>query len=132
MGIKKPKKALAIEKDKLDGIDYPVFCFKHLQNVSIKDCTDADIFYKFLDRLQKLSSLGWKEIRTSQRHGFGMEKISVNEIKPQMPSIITPEVSHLMAFRANGNNLPFLGIQKDVIFHVIFIETNFGDVYEHE
>ncbi len=131
MAIKKPKKEVAIDKNKLDGIDYPVFCFKHLQNTSIKECKDASIFYDFLDRLQKLSNLGWKEIRTSQRHGFGMEKIPVGFIIPKLPKFITPDVSHLTIFRANGNNLPFLGVQNGSVFHVIYLETKFGDVYDH-
>lgn len=131
MAIKKPKKEVAIDKNKLDGIDYPVFCFKHLQNTSIKECKDASIFYDFLDRLQKLSNLGWKEIRTSQRHGFGMEKIPVGSIIPKLPKFITPDVSHLTIFRANGNNLPFLGVQNGSVFHVIYLETKFGDVYDH-
>lgn len=132
MKIKKLEKNLNIEKSKLDGIDYPVFCFKYLQDASIKDCTDAGIFYNFLDRLKKLSALGWKEIRISKRHSFGTEKIPIKQIKPKnLPTFITPDVSHLTVFRANGNNLPFLGIQNDIIFHVIFIETKFGDIYDH-
>lgn len=131
MKIKKPQKKLNIEKGRLDGIDYPVFCFKHLQNTSINRCNNVSMFYNFLQRLQKLSVLGWSEIRNSQRHGFGMEKIAKTAIKQPLPPFITPDVNYLMAFRANGK-LPFLGIQNDIIFHIIFIETKFGDIYDHE
>ena len=82
-------------------------------------------------RLKKLSELGWKEIRTSQRHSFGMEKISTDKILPQLPACITPEVNHLHVFRATGSNHPFIGLEIQKVFRVFFIETKFGDIYEH-
>ncbi len=82
-------------------------------------------------RLKKLSELGWKEIRQSDRHSFGMEKISIDNIRPKLPSCITPEVKHLHAFRATGNNLPFVGITVQNVFRILFIETKFGDIYKH-
>lgn len=132
MGIKKPKKNLIVGKNKLNRINYPVFCFKYLQSVSIENCSNGAFFYNFIARLQKLGDLGWEEIRKSHRHSFGMEKIPIEKIKPQTPLFLTPDVTHLFAFRASGKNHPFLGIQEGVVFHVIFIETNFGDVYAHD
>lgn len=111
--------------------DYPIFCFKYLQNKSIKDCNNYKFFYDFLIRLQKLSELGWKEINKSNKHSYGTEKIPVKSIKPNLPSIITDDVEELTVFRANGNNLPFLGIEKPGLFHIVFIETKFGDIYDH-
>lgn len=111
--------------------DYPVFCFKYLQEVSVKNCNDPKFFSDFLFRLKKLSELGWNEISKSARHSFGTEKMPVKSLKPDMPAIITDDVDELTVFRANGNNLPFLGIRKSGLFHVIFIETNFGDIYNH-
>ena len=131
MSIKKPEQKVNIQKDSLSGIEYPVFCFKHLQHTSIKDCTDHEFFFSFLDRLQKLCALGWSEIRRSHRHAYGMEKVSVDEIIPKIPAFITPDVTHLHVFRASGDNRPFLGLQKGKLFHIIFIETNFGDIYKH-
>lgn len=110
--------------------DEPFFSFKYLQNVSIKDCLDVDLLKEFVFRLQKLSQLGWKQIAVSQRHSFGMEKIPREIIKPQIPSEITPETP-LFAFRASGNNLPFVGIRKDNMFYIVFVETKFGDIYRH-
>jgi len=121
-----------INKNRIETLNYPIFCFKHLQDVSIKNSTDADFFVKFLFRLQKLSNLGWEEIRKSPKHSFGTSQIPINELKPTIfPSIVTPEVTHLTVFRANGDNRPFLGIQSKDIFHVIFIEAVFNDIYDH-
>lgn len=126
-----PKTPLSIEKDKIAEEDYPIFCFKYLSDASLKNCKNPDFFIEFLKRLKKLSELGWKEIRKSPRHGFGMEKIPVKKIKPQLPSCITPDVTDLHAFRATGNNLPFVGIEIQNTFRILFIETQFGDIYKH-
>lgn len=112
--------------------DYPLFCFKYLSDVSISTCKDHKFFFDFLIRLQKISQLGWPSIRTSTRHGFGMESIPVDRIKPQLPMCITPDVKKLHVFRATGDNHPFIGLQIDRIFRVLFIEANFGDIYDHE
>lgn len=113
------------------NIDYPLFSFRHLQHTSFTDCKDVSFFPNFMKRLRNLSELGWNVIHTTQRHGFGMEKLPQEIIKPQLPSIITPEVQ-LFAFRAAGNNLPFVGFREGKIFHILFIETSFGDIYNHD
>ncbi len=120
------------EIEDLVSIDHPLFSFKYLQNQSVENCTDVKFFQSFIFRLKKLSELGWSEIRKSDRHSFGMEKIPYYKIKPksQLPDFITPDVEFCV-FRATGSNLPFLGIQEGKIFYIIFIETNFGDIYDH-
>ena len=121
------------EIDTLAGIDYPLFSFKWLQNYSFVNCADANFFQHFLQRLQKLSDLGWKEIRVSGRHQYGMEKISRKDIKLQaLPRIVTPDIDEFVVFRAVGDNRPMIGLLQGKIFHVIFIEANFGDVYCHK
>lgn len=112
-------------------IDYPLFSFKYLSKSSMEDCDDPSFFCSFLMRLRKLSELGWKEIMKSSRHSFGMEKIPVSKIKKQLPAFLSPDVEELTVFRASGNNLPFIGLRQDKVFHVFFIEARFGDIYEH-
>lgn len=131
--IKRPKEKLSVANDTsaYGKVDYPLFSFKHLQDVSLKGCTDSKFLLDFVFRLKKLSELGWKQIATSHRHSFGMEKIDRESVKPSIPPVVTPEVP-LFAFRAAGNNLPFVGFRDDKIFHVLFIETSFGDIYDHE
>jgi hypothetical protein len=56
----------------------------------------------------------------------------ISKLKPKkMPSIVTEEVKELTVFRASGSNLPFLGLRISDTFQVIFIETSFGDIYDH-
>jgi hypothetical protein len=130
--IVEPSKVNTIDKTKINEANYPIFCFKYLSDVSIKKCSNPRFFYDFLMRLRKLSELGWTEIRKSHRHAYGLESIPLNQIKPQvLPESITPDVKYLHAFRANGDNLPFIGIQMQRIFRILFLETNFGDIYNH-
>ena len=109
-------------------VDYPVFCFRHLQSEPKKD---YKFFADFIVRLKKISSLSWNEILIADRHGFGTEKIPVSQIKSTLPKFITPEISDLIVFRANGDNRPFLGLRNGSVFHIIFFEESFGDVYNH-
>ena len=111
---------------------YPIFCFKHLSDKSIKKSKDYKFFINFLMRLKKLSELGWDEIATSDRHSYGKEKIPISDIKPSLPSIVTPDITHLYAYRANSDNRPFLGIKNGNILQIIFIEADFGDIYYHK
>ena len=130
--MKKRLKKLDINEEVEKKKQYPLFSFKHLQtNISYKDCKETKFFIDFIGRLQKLSELGWEEIRKSQRHSFGMEKIPVKNIKPQYPNFITPDVTHLDVFRATGGNKVFVGLQQENVFHILFIEADFGDVYNH-
>lgn len=128
--IKKQDESTSIKKKPEER--YPVFCFKHLQSYSYKSCSDPSFFIEFLERLKKLGNLGWQEINRSPRHSFGTEKMPIGKIKVKtFPPIVTEEVGALTVFRATGSNLPFLGIRLEDTFQVIFIETKFGDIYDH-
>ena len=116
-----------------DRIDYPLFSFKYLYKNSIDNCNESKFFFDLLMRLKKLSELGWNEIRTSQRHSFGMEKIPISSMipNPQYPPFITPDVTDFCVFRSNGNNTGLVGFQIEKIFYVFYIETKHGDIYRH-
>ena len=118
------------EIDSFARIDFPLFSFRHLQKVSFTSCRSSSFFVNFLTRLQKLSQLGWQKIDQSSRHSFGLEKIPQDIIHHKLPQEITPEVP-IYAFRATGNNLPFVGFREGKIFHILFIESRFGDIYQH-
>lgn len=120
------------EIKELSEIDHPLFSFKYLKDASIKKCSDHKFFFDFLMRLQKLSELGWNEIRTSSRHGFGMEPMPVSEIvtKDQLPAFVTREVE-LDVFRSSGDNRVLVGHQSGKIFYVFFIEAKHGDISNH-
>jgi hypothetical protein len=129
--IKKPqfeKPKIQIPAQSSDNMDYPVFCFRYLQTQPQKD---YKFYADFIVRLKKLSSLSWKQISVSGRHQFGTEKMPISQIKPTLPKFVTPDVDALTVFRATGDNRPFLVLRRDNVFHIIFIEENFGDIYDH-
>lgn len=119
---------IKIPTDNNIEINYPLFCFKHLQT---KPKEDFKFYADFIERLKKLCNLSWKEINVTQKHGFGTEKIPVKQVKPELPKFVTPDVTDLTVFRANGDNRPFLGLRKNNVFHIIFLEEKFGDIYDH-
>lgn len=111
-----------------------LFSFQYLhENISYKKQKKADkeFLCDFMERLKTLGSIGWKEIRTSARHNFGMEKIPLAKIKPQIQQIPSKEIEYLSAFRASNDNRVFLGVQIESVFYILFIEGWFGDVYKH-
>lgn len=74
--------------------------------------------------------MDWNTVGVSQRHSFGCEKIPVTAIKKDLK--LTREVTFLLAFRATGDNHVFLGFRDGNVFHVVYIESQFGDIYDHE
>lgn len=119
-------------KDKERNSREPLFCFKHLDlNISLKGC-DNVTFKHFLTRIQKLSTLTWEEINKSDKHQYGFEPIPRKKIRQKkFPSIVTAEMKSLIAFRYTGDKKPFLCVIQDGVIYPIFIEANFGDVYDH-
>ena len=105
------------------------FGFANLHDVSYTDCNQPTFFIKFLQRLKKICCVDWNTINTSQRHAFGLEKISINYIKRNLN--LTRDVQFLLAFRATGDNYVFLGFREGNMFQVVFIESCFGDIYDH-
>lgn len=123
----KPNK-IKVPLDNTIELDYPLFCFRHLQTVPYND---FKFYTEFIERLKKLSGLTWNQINGADRHGFGTEKLPIKQIKPELPRFVTPEINHLLVFRANGDNRPFLGLRNGNVFHIIFIEEKFGNIYDH-
>lgn len=108
---------------------YISFGFRYLHEASYVNCNKADFFIKHFKRLQQLSQLTWEQIDVSNRHSFGYEKIPVTSIKVKVN--LTEDVKNLMVFRATGDNHSFLGIREEDVFQVVFIESDFGDIYSH-
>lgn len=106
-----------------------VFGFKHLQDVSFSDCKSPDFLIAFIQRLRALSNLTWQTIYTTGRHSFGSETIPVSSLKPSMP--LSNDLKTLLVLRATGDNHPFLGFRNGNTFEIVFIEANFGDIYDH-
>lgn len=120
------------EIESMTKINYPLFSFRYFNDISMRDCKEPQFFVDYINRLKKLSQLGWDEIRKSHTHSFGMEPIPVFQIKHQglLPSFVTKEVD-LHLFRAVGDNRVMAGLQDGKLYHVFFVEAKFGDVSPH-
>lgn len=125
-----PAKAPKLRRSELDPV---FFSFEYLHNISFSEsnCADRKFFASFLLRLQKLSQLGWSKLNAEKRHGYGWEKIPLSAIKPSIRYTPAPDLQYLLCFRAGGDNRVFLGIRQENTFYILFIEAQFGDIYNH-
>jgi hypothetical protein len=91
---------------------------------------DAEGQAAFAKTLQKLSSSSWADLKRAQRHGQGSELIPAGEIKAPIPSQFQGEPK-FMVFRYRGM-LPMAGVRVRDVYHVLWIEPEFGRLYAHD
>lgn len=109
-----------------------VFSFAELRSYSyIEAERDGKFFIQYLERLRKLGTLNWNIVNISSRHSFGIEKMKVDNLTTSAKKLVPAGIDSLLVLRATGDNHAFLGTREGNVFHVIFIEYQFGDVYKH-
>ena len=110
-----------------------VFSFKDLKLLSVKNAVkDGDFFIRFLERLSKISTRTWSSAYTTNKHGIaGIEIIDAQSLNASARALVPVGIDRLIVMRAVGDNRPFLGYRDGNVFNVVFIEYNFGDVYNH-
>ncbi|APT93244.1 hypothetical protein CPHO_10465 [Corynebacterium phocae] len=84
---------------------------------------------EFLTKWHKRSMLTWKELKSHKKHGLGYEDLSEKCFAVQVP----PQFQGTKKFRVfrHKGNLPFVGVQQGAVFHVVWIETKYGELYKH-
>ncbi len=110
--------------------EHPKFCLRYLQGDFDTKSLPPDKQSAMLTQMQSLANIPWKEIKTSNHKGLGTEFIPVGQIYPPVPRLFKDE-ERFMFFRYCGN-LPMGGIRIRDIFHVLWIEKQFGEVYDHD
>ena len=135
MGIKpaKPDKGDRISATddlvfRKDLFNYPVFCLKYLHKDWDLSRCEKDQKISLIERMCKLSTMTWDQIRQTHKHGFGSEKIQQENLRAARPSHITPDVT-FYALRFDGLR-PMVGYKSHFIFHILYLDTNFS-LYEH-
>jgi hypothetical protein len=83
----------------------------------------------FAVRLQTLASMTWNEIRLQDRHGYGTEKLPIGQLTIVMPPTFEDE-EHVTVFRYDSL-LPMVGVRRRNTFHILAIERQFGELYDH-
>lgn len=107
---------------------YPLLCLRHLQSGwGFEDAT-SDQCQAFLVKWAKRASLTWTELTQHAKHGLGSEKLPKSKIKPSIPEHL--ETDNYLVFRHEGN-LPFMGFRSGDVFHVLWVESRYNDLYQH-
>jgi hypothetical protein len=107
----------------------PKFCLHFLRTDFDVHALDARRQAAFAKALQKLASSRWKELITAPRHGQGTEQIPRGQIRAPIPLQFQDQEKFLV-FRYDGV-LPMAGVRVRDVFHVLWIEPEFGRLYDH-
>jgi hypothetical protein len=107
----------------------PKFCLRHLHSDHDVGCLDQEHRAGFAMSLQSRARMTWQEIRQASRHGLGTERIPRAQIHPPIPDDFQDQESFTV-LRYHGL-LPMVGTRSKDVFHILWIEAKFGDVYDH-
>lgn len=108
----------------------PVFCLHHLQDeFDVRAIGDKDGQAQLALTMHKCAQMQWSQIHQSNRHASGTEWIPAEQIRAPIPPKFADE-DKFMALRYNGR-LPMVGIRINDVFHVLWVERRYGDVYAH-
>lgn len=107
----------------------PKFCLHFLRSDFDVQALDAQGQAAFAKTLQKLASSRWKDLITAPRHGQGSELIPAAEIRAPIPATFE-DTEKFLVFRYRGK-LPMAGVRVRDVYHVLWIEPQFGQLYDH-
>jgi hypothetical protein len=107
----------------------PKFCLHFLARDYDVHALDSEKQGAFAKTLQKLASSRWKDLMLAPRRGQGSELIPANEIRASIPTQFEAEPK-FMVFRYHGK-LPMAGVRVNDVYHVLWIEPEFGRLYDH-
>lgn len=113
--------------------DEIVFSFKGLKRYSYDTASNDGVFFiRYLERLSKISTQTWAAAYSTGKHGIaGIEPMKVDSLTKAAQNLVPSGIECLIVMRATGDNHAFLGHRIGNVFNVIFIEHEFGDVYNH-
>ncbi|UAA38792.1 hypothetical protein KIH87_19395 [Paraneptunicella aestuarii] len=111
-----------------------------IRNESLFKATahDASTLFSSLDQEHKAmfseaifrrKSLTWNDIKSSDRHGLGTEKIPKTSINAPIPRFKTEDIENFLVFRYHGKD-PMVGYRQKDIFFVLWFDHNFT-LYDH-
>jgi hypothetical protein len=109
---------------------YPKFCLRFLQrgfdvyNLSKEQRAD------FALTLQQRSTLTWAQLQQARRHEQGFEVLDRAQFRGTVPAVFEDQPRFLV-FRYS-NRLPMAGVRSADTFHLIWIESEYGELYEHD
>lgn len=107
----------------------PKFCLHFLHPDFDVNSLDPGKQAAFAKTLQKLATSTWGEIKRAPRHGQGTELIPARDLRAPIPARFQDQ-DRFMVFRYQGK-LPMAGVRVADVYHVLWIEPEFGRLYDH-
>jgi hypothetical protein len=108
----------------------PVFSLEKIVNSDYCfSLMDQEHKASFAEAIYRRKTLNWGDIKKSDRHSLGIEKIARTSIKAPIPRFITDDVDHFLAFRFHGLK-SMVGIRSLDVFYVLWFDYNFT-LYDH-
>lgn len=114
-------------KDISDEDRRPKFSLRLLQGSRCLTKCEPKEKVALIETMHKLSKLPWKDIRGSNRHSLGYEKINHSSLKVSIPEEAKRE--KIVAFRFCGK-APMIGFRRQATFYVLWLDRCF-DTYKH-
>jgi hypothetical protein len=94
----------------------------------------ADHYTNFCDSLITLSGKDWQDGYGAGKHTrIGSESLEISKFNKSPAISRLKEEGHekLLVFRYFGN-LPMVGLRKEDVFYVLFLESKYDDLYIHD
>lgn len=111
------------------AVGYPKFCLRFLQPSYDVHNLPAEKRADFALTLQQKSSLTWQQLHQAGRHAQGYEHVPRSKFYGPIPKVFD-DIDRFMVFRYSGM-LPMAGVRSGDVFHVIWIEAAFNELYDH-
>lgn len=108
----------------------PVFCLHHLHpDYDVKSLDDKEKQAQLALTINRCAQRRWIDIHQAGRHGAGTESIPADQILAPVPPKFADQ-EKFTAFRYHGK-LPMVGVRINDVFHLLWVERHFGEVYDH-
>jgi len=107
----------------------PKFCLHYLRAGFDVHALDAQRQIAFAKTMQRLCGLTWRQIKLADRHGSGSELIEPRCIKAPIP-VPFQDAPKFLVLRYAGLR-PMAGVRVDDVYHVLWIEPEFNQLYDH-
>lgn len=108
---------------------HPKFCLRFLQRGFDVTNLDRDRRADLALTLQQRSSMTWTQLHQAGRHGQGYELIPRQRLSAPIPAAFEDR-DRFHVFRYSGK-LPMAGVWSGDVFHIVWIEAQFNDLYDH-
>jgi hypothetical protein len=109
--------------------EHPKFCLRYLQQEYGVKRLSKDKQAAFAQSLTEKGSLPWRMLKGAPKGGQGSELITADSIRAPIPPKFANH-DKFMAFRYAGK-LPMVGVRLADVYHILWIERTFGEVYDH-